>query len=111
MIGDAPRLFEPACTGAEAGFDFDDIICRRRCKGKAQRVQYRFLRRGIIVCFFRLCFRLTLDDLAAQYPSVQLKSVQIDHAAYTNASGATTNTATYTVQLNVILCDKESVVS
>ena len=52
-----------------------------------------------------------LDDLAAQYPSVQLKSVQIDHAAYTNASGATTNTATYTVQLNVILCDKESVVS
>ena len=50
-------------------------------------------------------------DLAAQYPSVQLKSVQIDHAAYTNASGATTNTATYTVQLNVILCDKESVVS
>ena len=52
-----------------------------------------------------------LDDLAAQYPSIQLKSVQIDHAAYTNASGATTNTATYTVQLNVILCDKESVVS
>ena len=56
-------------------------------------------------------FYTMLDDLAAQYPSVQLKSVQIDHAAYTNASGATTNTATYTVQLNVILCDKESVVS
>ena len=56
-------------------------------------------------------FYTMLDDLAAQYPSVQLKNVQIDHAAYTNASGATTNTATYTVQLNVILCDKESVVS
>ena len=31
-------------------------------------------------------FYTMLDDLAAQYPSVQLKSVQIDHAAYTNAS-------------------------
>ena len=73
--------------------------------------------------YFKLCtvtFRCTgndgdfytmLDDLAAQYPSVQLKSVQISHDAYTDASGATTNTATYTVQLNVILCDKESVVS
>lgn len=73
--------------------------------------------------YFKLCtvtFRCTgrdsdfytmLDDLAADYPSVQLKSMQIDHTAYTDASGATTNTATYTVQLNVILCDKESVVS
>ena len=73
--------------------------------------------------YFKLCtvtFRCTgsdadfytmLDDLAAQYPSVQLKSMQIDHAAYTDAAGTTTGTATYTVQLNVILCDKESVVS
>ena len=57
-------------------------------------------------------FYTMLDDSGrAAISSVQpLKSVQIDHAAYTNASGATTNTATYTVQLNVILCDM-SVVS
>ena len=56
-------------------------------------------------------FYAMLDDLAGQYPSVQLRSVQIDHAAYTDASGTTTGTATFTVQLSVILCDKESVVS
>ena len=56
-------------------------------------------------------FYTMLDDLAGQYPSVQLRSVQIDHAAYTDASGTTTGTATFTVQLSVILCDKESVVS
>ena len=66
---------------------------------------------GEVNIAFQMPLYPMLDDLAAQYPSVQLKSVQIDHAAYTNASGATTNTATYTVQLNVILCDKESVVS
>ena len=56
-------------------------------------------------------FYTMLDDLAGQYPSVQLRSIQIDHAAYTDASGTTTGTATFTVQLSVILCDKESVVS
>ncbi len=56
-------------------------------------------------------FYTMLDDLAAQYPSVQLSTVQIDRTAYTDAGGNTTGTATFTVQLRVILCDKESVVS
>lgn len=56
-------------------------------------------------------FYAMLDDLAGQYPSVQLRSVQIDHAAYTDAAGTTTGTGNFTVQLNVILCDKESVQS
>ena len=71
--------------------------------------------------YFRTCtvtFRCTgsdenfyamLDDLAAQYPSIQLKSMQIQHDAYPSAAGTISGTTSYTVQLNVILCDKESV--
>lgn len=56
-------------------------------------------------------FYTMLDDLAGQYPSVQLESVDIDHSGYVNNAGDNPGATRYTVKLNVILCDKESVVS
>lgn len=56
----------------------------------------------------RADFLALLDDLAANYPSILLQSFEISERRYATAEGDTT-TATFTAQLNVILCDKEGV--
>ena len=54
-------------------------------------------------------FLAMLDDLADNYPSVQLVSFSIDTRTYANADGSTGTGSTYSVSLNVILCDKGGV--
>ena len=50
-----------------------------------------------------------LDDLAANYPSVQLQKFSIDSRSYANPDGTSSADTVYNVTLNVILCDKGGV--
>lgn len=73
-----------------------------------QTVNVTFVCTGVDSDFYTM-----LDDLAGQYPSIQLSSVTLDHNynTYADQSGIVSGNTRYTVQLSVILCDKESVVS
>ena len=54
-------------------------------------------------------FLALLDDLAANYPSVQLNSFSIDTRSYANTDGTSSVGSVFTVSLSVILCDKGGV--
>ena len=50
-----------------------------------------------------------LDDLAANYPSVQLVSFSIDTRSFADTDGSAVTATAFNVSLNVILCDKGGV--
>ena len=49
------------------------------------------------------------DDMAANYPSVQLVSFSIDTRSYADTDGSAVTATAFNVSLNVILCDKGGV--
>ena len=54
-------------------------------------------------------FLSMLDDMAANYPSVQLVSFSIDTRSYADTDGSAVTATAFNVSLNVILCDKGGV--
>lgn len=54
-------------------------------------------------------FLSILDDMAANYPSVQLVSFSIDTRSYADTDGSAVTATAFNVSLNVILCDKGGV--
>lgn len=54
-------------------------------------------------------FLSMLDDMAANYPSVQLVSFSIDTRSFADTDGSAVTAAAFNVSLNVILCDKGGV--
>lgn len=54
-------------------------------------------------------FLSMLDDLAANYPSVQLVSFSIDTRSFADTDGSAVTATAFNVSLNVILCDKGGV--
>lgn len=54
-------------------------------------------------------FLSMLDDMAANYPSVQLASFSIDTRSYADTDGSAVTATAFNVSLNVILCDKGGV--
>ena len=50
-----------------------------------------------------------LDDMAANYPSVQLVSFSIDTRSFADTDGSAVTATAFNVSLNVILCDKGGV--
>ena len=54
-------------------------------------------------------FLALLDDLAANYPSVQLNTFSMDTRSYANMDGTSSTGTVFTVALSVILCDKGGV--
>jgi len=54
-------------------------------------------------------FLSMLDDMAANYPSVQLVSFSIDTRSYADTDGSVVTATAFNVSLNVILCDKGGV--
>lgn len=54
-------------------------------------------------------FLSMLDDMAANYPSVQLVSFSIDTLSYADTDGSAVTATAFNVSLNVILCDKGGV--
>lgn len=54
-------------------------------------------------------FLSMLDDMAANYPSVQLVSFSIDTRSFADTDGSAVTATAFNVSLNVILCDKGGV--
>ena len=54
-------------------------------------------------------FLALLDDLAANYPSVQLTTFSLDTRSYANIDGTSTTGTVFSAALSVILCDKGGV--
>ena len=50
-----------------------------------------------------------LDDMAANYPSVQRVSFSIDTRSFADTDGSAVTATAFNVSLNVILCDKGGV--
>ena len=52
-------------------------------------------------------FAALLDDLAANYPAIELRRFAISDSSTMNQDGETAATSTFDCVVNVYLCDKE----
>ena len=55
----------------------------------------------------RADFAALLDDLAANYPAIELRRFAISDSTTMNQQGETATTSTFDCVVNVYLCDKE----